>query len=77
MRDSVAGKHRSLKFYAERPRFELGIPFWSIHAFQASQKVYSRGFYAIIYVLLAGYLRVNLKISPQAVVFSMFLHNPG
>ena len=21
--------------FAERPRFELGIPFWSIHAFQA------------------------------------------
>ena len=21
--------------YAERPRFELGIPFWGIHAFQA------------------------------------------
>lgn len=24
-----------LSFFAERPRFELGIPLWSIHAFQA------------------------------------------
>ena len=28
-------RHKRRAFWAERPRFELGIPFWSIHAFQA------------------------------------------
>ena len=40
------------EFRAERPRFELGIPFWGIHAFQACLFSHS----SIAPVVLEGFL---------------------